>query len=57
MFHIFKEEYHGRKNRNYEGKDEKKISEISNKINEATHTFEKQEGDEGTDAKWTWSFW
>ena len=33
------------------GKDEKKISEISNKINEATHTFEKQEGDEGTDAK------
>ena len=33
------------------GKDEKKISEISNKINEATHTFEKQEGDEETDAK------
>ena len=33
------------------GKDENKISEISNKINEATHTFEKQEGDEGTDAK------
>ena len=33
------------------GKDEKKISEISNKINEATHTFEKQEGDEGIDAK------
>ena len=32
-------------------KDEKKIREISNKINEATHTFEKQEGDEGTDAK------
>ena len=32
-------------------KDENKISEISNKINEATHTFEKQEGDEGTDAK------
>ena len=33
------------------GKDENKISEISNKINEATHTFEKQEGDEGTNAK------
>ena len=32
-------------------KDEKKIREISNKINEATHTFEKQEGDEGIDAK------
>ena len=28
MFHIFKEEYHGRKNRNYEGKDEKKIKKF-----------------------------
>lgn len=28
MFHIFKEEYHGRKNQNYEGKDEKKIKKF-----------------------------
>ena len=31
MFHIFKEEYHGRKNRNYEGKDEKKVKNLERK--------------------------